>query len=130
MTDYFADLESIGKPKIGTVEEQGKTFYVRSLGSMERAIYVQCMAQAIAEKSAVPDHVTVALGMCKPDGSMILPYKQAVERVKTIEGELLYKLSAKILELSGFGMRALRAAEKNETPAGTSVPVPAGVVAG
>jgi hypothetical protein len=126
MSDVLARLAAIGKPKVEAVVIDGETFHVRGMSSHARAVFLLATTQAITENASVPDHTVVALGLCNPDGSPAGTTEEVHTALDPLDGAILNQLAKKIMELSGFGKKAVETAEKNPKPAGAKVPVPAG----
>ena len=107
-------LARAAAPRIEPVEINGETFFVRGMGAAERAIFIQCVHEATLARSAVPDNTVAALGLCNEDGSPISDDRQVVlDTIRALDGRAIYRLAQKTLDLSGFGAKAVEAAEKN-----------------
>lgn len=122
-------LEAECPPKIEPLLVGKRAYYVRGMLPTQRAAFSQLLMQAMRENSEVPDHVIAAWGLCedaagkRPD----VPQEELLRRLHdNVDPIDLNKIARKVLELSGFGAKAVEKAEKNAEPAGAAVPVPAG----
>ncbi len=125
LEELFADAP---KEKVEPVTIGGKTLYVRGMDPLRRSMFWDYYGHSKAQNIPVPSYVVVALGLCDQDGG---PTKSSHETnlriLATRNGEEVEAAAGRVLELSGLKKGALEEAEKNATPAGAPVPVPAGV---
>lgn len=113
MSDLLKRLTEIGQARVEEVKIGEDVFYVRGMTSHQRAVFVMAMQQAALENSTVPDHTVVALGLCNEDGTPTGQLAEVVDILAPLDGQVLFKLATKILQLSGFARGAVEAAEKN-----------------
>ena len=114
MTDVLQFIADAAKPKVVPVDVDGKAVFVRGMGPVHRASFNQMLAQALVENSNVPDHVIVAWGICNEDGSRPAGTPEEIlASLEWLDGVILNRIAAKILELSGYTKMAVENAAKN-----------------
>lgn len=108
-------LRKHAKPRIGTVQLNGETVYVRAFSGAGRAQYTDMVRKAEEAKSSVTPHEIAALALCEKDGTLVYDVEKPddLEELKSLDGGFLAEVSLKLFEISGLTAKATEEASKN-----------------
>jgi hypothetical protein len=105
------------RPRIVQVdvpEDPGVPYFVRGLNGRERSILISKLTAAKADGVLTSDADIVVLGLCAEDGERVFSDSpEDLAECETWDGQVLSRLSLRIVELAGLTAKAAENAEKN-----------------